>query len=174
MNALTDEAQRLIYALNRAGCRYAARYAAIPYSVARLADDTYLAKLERVLNKAHARLLRRWQAQPRPSIAPVVVSSDTVIAWPAEKCPYCGNNSLYIEFDEWAFDGTPTDTGTHVRCKHEDWSNPHDHSDMPYVYWMPVQVRAARWAARHVRIVDKGEIRRLAAWNAGSPIGVIS
>ena len=174
MNALTDEAQRLIYALNRAGCRYAARYAAIPYSVARLADDTYLAKLERVLNKAHARLLRRAQAQPRPPIAPVVVSSDTVIAWPAAQCPYCGNNSLYIEFDEWEQDGTPTETGTHVRCKHEDWSNPHDHSDMPYVYWMPVQVRAARWAARHVRIVDKGEIRRLAAWNAGSPIGVIS
>lgn len=58
-----EEAQRLIDALNRAGNRHAARYAAIPYSVARLADDTYLAKLERVLNKAHARLLRRWQAQ---------------------------------------------------------------------------------------------------------------
>ena len=58
-----EQAQRLIDALNRAGNRHAARYAAIPYSVARLADDTYLAKLERVLNKAHARLLRRWQAQ---------------------------------------------------------------------------------------------------------------
>ena len=173
--SLYDETQRLIDALNRAGNRHAARYAAIPYSVARLADDTYLAKLERVLNKAHARLLRRWQAQPRPPIAPVMVTSDTLIAWPTEKCPYCGNNSLYIEFDEWdAETGTPTEAGTHVRCKHEDWSNPRDHSDMPYVYWMPVQVRAARWAAQHVRIVDKGEFRALAAWNAGQPIRAIS
>lgn len=92
-----------------------------------------------------------------------------------EACPYCGEKTLYIEFDEWEQDGTPADTGVHVHCKNEldvddPEYDPNDHSDMPYVNWMPVETRAARWCAEHVRIVERDDRKELAAWNAGEPI----
>lgn len=92
-----------------------------------------------------------------------------------ERCPYCDEYKLYLEFDETELNGTPTGTGTHVHCKNElDVSdpnyNPNDHSDMPYVYWLPVQRRAADWAAANVRVVWVDDRQRLADWNAGKPL----
>jgi len=97
-----------------------------------------------------------------------ITPSDTVPYH--EACPYCAQRTLYLEFDESDADGVPTETGTHVRCTNEDEDDPRDHTDVPYVYWLPVQVRAARWAAMHVRIVWEDERAKLAAWNAGEPI----
>lgn len=98
------------------------------------------------------------------------ITSDMLIDYPAELCPYCGCKTLYLEFDEWDESGTPTEAGTHVHCTNEDESNPRDHVDMPYVYWLPVQVRAARWAAGEVGIVLTDDRQRLADWNAGKPL----
>ena len=98
------------------------------------------------------------------------ITSDMSIDYPAELCPYCKCKTLYLEFDEWDEAGTPTEWGTHVHCTNEDESDPHDHVDMPYVYWLPVQVRAAHWAAEEVCIVETDDRQRLADWNAGKAL----
>lgn len=92
-----------------------------------------------------------------------------------EACPYCDEHKLYLEFDETEEDGTPTDLGVHVHCQNEldvDDPNydPRDHSDMPYVNWLPVQKRAAEWAITHIRIVWHDDRERLDDWNAGKPL----
>ncbi len=51
---LLKEAQALCAKLNRAGCQRAAVYARIPYSVARLEEDRYLAKVERANAEQHS------------------------------------------------------------------------------------------------------------------------
>ena len=73
-----------------------------------------------------------------------------------EPCPYC--------------EGVPTEAGTHVHCKFEKEDDPRDHCTMPYVYWLPIQTRAAAWAVKNVRIVWEDEHEKLAAWNAGKPL----
>lgn len=99
-----------------------------------------------------------------------ITTADTV-PYPHERCPYCSKHTLYLEFDEWdAATGAPTDTGTHVHCTNEDETDLRDHSEMPYVYWLPVRVRAARWAAEHIVIADRDDRKELAAWNAGEPL----
>lgn len=77
---------------------------------------------------------------------------------------------LYLEFDETDEGGVPTEMGTHVHCRNENESDPRDHCDMPYVYWLPISQRAARWAAANVRIVWEDEQQKLAGWNAGAPL----
>lgn len=100
----------------------------------------------------------------------ITCTSNDEIDYPYERCPYCGAQALYMTFDEWESTGAPTEPGTHVHCKNERFDDPHDHCAMPYVYWMPVITRAARWAAQHVVICDRDDQRALAAWNAGEPI----
>ena len=86
-----------------------------------------------------------------------IITSDTLLDYDREPCPYCGERTLYLEFDEWYEHGTPTETGVHVYCKNEDETDPRDHSEMPYVRWMPVEHRAYRWCLDHVRIVEHDE-----------------
>lgn len=84
-------------------------------------------------------------------------------------CPECDRRRLWVEFDEWEDDGTPTRLGTHVSCRNERGGN---HWTMPYVTLMPLEYRVAEWAAANVRIVESEATTRarLAAWNAGEPI----
>ena len=99
-----------------------------------------------------------------------ITTADTV-DYPHELCPYCGARTLYLEFDEWdAATGAPTETGTHVHCTNDNGDDPNDHTDMPYVNWLPLEVRAARWAAEHIVIADRDDRAELAAWNAGEPL----
>lgn len=99
-----------------------------------------------------------------------VIASDQTIDYPAELCPYCGHKTLYLEFDEWDEDGVPTELGVHVHCTNEDESDPYVHSNMPYVYWLPVQVRAHKWCLDEIRIVLSDDRQRLADWNTGKPL----
>ncbi len=87
-----------------------------------------------------------------------------------EPCPYCGAGALYLEFDEADQGGAPTEAGTHVHCKFEKEDDPRDHCTMPYVHWLPIQTRAAAWAAKNVQIVWEDERQKLADWNAGKPM----
>jgi hypothetical protein len=85
-------------------------------------------------------------------------------------CPHCQTFPIYVEFDEWNEDGTPTEAGTHVSCTNED----DDHWSLPYVTLLPLEVRAHQWAEKNVRIVEsESKIReRLRQWNDGEPIHV--
>lgn len=98
------------------------------------------------------------------------ITPSDLVDYDAAPCPYCGERTLYLEFDEWESDGTPTEAGTHTHCKNEDEDDPRDHADMPYAYWLPVDVRAARWARKNIRIVEHDDRKRLADWNAGKPL----
>jgi hypothetical protein len=101
-----------------------------------------------------------------------VITADQLVDYPAESCPYCGQRTLYLEFDEWdAETGAPTEVGVHVHCQNEKENDPRDHSEMPYVYWLPVQVRAHRWCLEEdIQIVLTDDRQRLADWNAGKPL----
>jgi hypothetical protein len=99
-----------------------------------------------------------------------IITSSELIDYTAEPCPYCGDRALYLEFDEWDADGTPTEAGTHAHCKNENEDDPRDHADMPYVYWLPIDIRAAHWARENVRVVEQDDRERLADWNAGKAL----
>ena len=99
-----------------------------------------------------------------------VITTSDFVDYRAEPCPYCGHKTLYLEFDEWNEDGTPTEAGVHVHCTNEDDTDPRDHVDMPYVYWLPVEARAYEWCQNEVRIVWNDDRKRVADWNAGKPL----
>lgn len=101
-----------------------------------------------------------------------VITTSDLVDYRTESCPYCGELKLYLEFDEWdAETGAPTETGVHVHCENEDENDPHDHCDMPYVNWLPVQVRAYKWCIEEeIVIADDDDHKRLADWNAGNPL----
>lgn len=152
---LLDQAHALCAALNNAGNRHAAIYARIPYSVRRLDDDLYIQRIERLLGRAWARYNRRAAQLKQRQPKRMVITPSTLVSYLREPCPYCRELTLYLEFDEWdTKTGAPTDTGTHVHCRNE---MPSDHCDMPYVYWLPVQTRAVRWAAEHLVITDRDD-----------------
>lgn len=76
-------------------------------------------------------------------------------------CPKCGAE-VVLELEAWEQldDGTwaASDDGLHVNCITEpdidsdDWEEWHDwHWDMPYVYWLPIQMKVYRWLRRHYR-----------------------
>lgn len=76
-------------------------------------------------------------------------------------CPICGEE-VVIEIEEWEQlgDGSwaVTDGGVHVDCITEpdidsdEWDEWHDgHWNMPYVDWLPVQMKVYRWLRRHYR-----------------------
>jgi hypothetical protein len=99
------------------------------------------------------------------------ITSDELPDYIEEPCPWCGEWSLYLEFDEWDVEtGEPTDTGTHVHCKNEDEKGYPDHYQLPYVYWMPLEIRAHYWAAANIRIADKDDRKEVTDWNAGKPL----
>ena len=170
---LLNQAHALCVALNDAGYRRAAVYAGIPYSVRRMEDDPAIQRIERLLTRAQARYDRRVKKMQHRQPKRTVITPDTLVSYLRERCPYCDQYTLYLEFDEWESEsGAPTDSGTHVHCKNEKEDDPRDHSDMPYVYWLPVQQRAARWAAAHLVITERDDRKELAAWNEGRPIVV--
>lgn len=174
--ALLNQAHALWKAINTAGCRHAAKYARIPYSIAQIENDPYLKRIEHALARADARYRRRVTtlATRQRKWRRLVITLGISISYLRERCPYCHHTTLYLEFDEWDLEtGAPTKTGTHVYCRNEDESDT-SHTDMPYVYWLPVQIRAARWAAAHVVIVDRDDQEALDDWNAGRPILVIN
>lgn len=79
------------------------------------------------------------------------VDADTDIELPPEfVCPYCGSKFLPVRFEGWTQDDDGTWKGdtVDITCSSipdpeseewEEWIN--QHTDMPYVYWMPVAER---------------------------------
>ncbi len=85
------------------------------------------------------------------------------------KCPKCGD-LLTLEIDEWEqlADGTwqISEGGLQLSCASEpmigskkwnDWFN--WHFDMPYVYWLPLQMRVLQWLNENYRFesIDEKE-----------------
>ncbi len=99
------------------------------------------------------------------------ITSDELVDYTIERCPHCDEQTLYIEFDEYdAETGEPTEAGVHVHCKNESDAQHNRHDYMPYVYWMPLEMRAYQWCIKHVLIVDYDDRQRLADWNTGKPL----
>lgn len=75
-------------------------------------------------------------------------------------CPICGEPVLVGDFDEWETEtGVVTEGGFHINCKSEpdmdseeydDWFN--SHWSMPYVDWLPLEVRLYRWFTPRYRL----------------------
>ncbi len=73
-------------------------------------------------------------------------------------CPYCGA-ALYVQFEEWEqlLDQSwqVSDTGAKAECESEPELATHEehvydewmkrHTYMPYVYWLPVEVKVTTW-----------------------------
>ncbi len=73
------------------------------------------------------------------------------------RCPYCGGkltvsvNGWHKEADGWAADDLQLD------CENDDEKN-EDHSDMPYMNWLPVEQQLLRWMnARYRWNLEKGQ-----------------
>ncbi len=98
-----------------------------------------------------------------------IIPHDSIIQIPetVAVCPYCGGK-LTVKLDEW----TQNDDGTwiaddtpHTECQKEpdmtgadnvgvsdDWGEWDDnHSIMPYVYLLPVQLKVGRWINENFR-----------------------
>lgn len=100
-----------------------------------------------------------------------VIQSTDFVDYTKEVCPHCQEQTLYIEFDEYDTEtGEPTETGVHVHCKNERDSQHDRHDYMPYVFWMPLEMRAYAWCMQNIRIADHDDRERLADWNAGKPL----
>ncbi len=92
-------------------------------------------------------------------------------------CPYCGA-ALYLEVEEWdAETRQPTEAGAYIHCERLEelearaigmrrgarradalnaWYKAEaQHEQMPYVYWLPVQVKVYRLFAQHCRVLDE-------------------
>lgn len=90
------------------------------------------------------------------------------------KCPYC-DAALYIgEIDEWSEDEKGNITPDHIgiECvtepslrskKWEEWFR--QHSDMPYVYWMPMEETVLNWLIDNFEFAQLGNEReKLEKW----------
>lgn len=62
-------------------------------------------------------------------------------------CPYC-EGKLTAQANGWQepdegeiWDVTEID----LQCEHQDIDDPDDHTYMPYVYWLPVEVKVLKW-----------------------------
>lgn len=88
-------------------------------------------------------------------------------------CPHCrGGGKLHLEVDEWEEGGVPTEADCHVSCENETDDENDIHYQMPYVYWMPLEMVVYKWAKKHVRVTEtKAELLQKAAdFAAGKPL----
>jgi len=99
-----------------------------------------------------------------------IITSDELVDYTKERCPHCDEQTLYIEFDEWEEGGVPTEAGVHVHCKNETYEHHDRHDYMPYVYFLPIEIRAYQWAVANIRIAENDDRERLADWNEGKPL----
>lgn len=75
-------------------------------------------------------------------------------------CPICGAGVIVGDFDEWETEtGAVTECGFHIDCisepdfddpDYDDWLN--GHWSMPYVDWLPLEVRLYRWFNARFRL----------------------
>jgi len=76
------------------------------------------------------------------------------------QCPICGAQIYIQEIDEWETEtGKITDCGLDISCTTEpefdddqwhDWFS--GHFSMPYVDWLPLEVKVLAWLNRHYRM----------------------
>lgn len=68
-------------------------------------------------------------------------------------CPHC-QGQLYLEVDEWDTEtGIPTEAGVHVSCVNDEES-PGLHYQMPYVWWLPLEMTVYQWIVREGMVVN--------------------
>lgn len=62
-------------------------------------------------------------------------------------CAYCkGKLSAHVNAWEEADEGEVWDvTEVELECENEDIDDPDDHTFMPYVYWLPVEIKVLAW-----------------------------
>lgn len=76
------------------------------------------------------------------------------------QCPICGAQVCFVEINEYETEtGKVTDTGFHISCTtepefddpdYDDWLN--NHFSMPYVDWLPLEVRVYKWLSAGFRL----------------------
>jgi len=93
----------------------------------------------------------------------ILVSRNEWFKFPLEVaiCPICGAG-VVANFDEWESEtGRVTECGFHVDCIDEpdihadawdDWFT--SHWSMPYVDWLPLEVRLYQWFDQRYRLRD--------------------
>lgn len=78
-----------------------------------------------------------------------LISQDDLPIKTRAKCPICGAAVIVEEIDEWETEtGRVTDCGFHINCEtgpdidSDEWDDWHRwHWSMPYVDWLPLEVR---------------------------------
>lgn len=93
----------------------------------------------------------------------LIIDTDAPINVPDEiaVCPICGA-AIWVEVTEWEHqpDGTwaVSDCGVYTNCASEpdinsdEWKDWHNgHYAMPYVDWLPVDLRITKWLKRTYR-----------------------
>lgn len=90
-----------------------------------------------------------------------LLKTDAVLPVPPEvgKCPYCGGK-VFVQFDQWSEndDLTWSASDLAVTCEtepdidsdeFEEWLE--SHSEMPYVYMLPLEMRLMKWINERYR-----------------------
>ena len=77
-------------------------------------------------------------------------------------CPICGASVIIEDIDEWETEtGRVTESGFHVNCsteldfdddEYDDWFN--SHWSMPYVDWLPIEMRVYHWFDKRYRLKE--------------------
>ena len=112
------------------------------------------------------------------------VRTDEIIKIPASVavCPICGAEAVIEDMDEWEQedDGSwsVSEGGLHLSCITEpdidsrEWRGWFScHFSMPYVDWLPLQIKIHKWLNANYRfVVGQVEADKLERWNAGRPI----
>ena len=95
-----------------------------------------------------------------------IIHSTDVIELPSwAVCPKCGGRVVIKDIDEWEQleDGgwAASEGGVHVNCETEpdidmgDWEAWNNwHWDMPYVDWLPLEMRVYKWLSENYRFDD--------------------
>lgn len=70
-------------------------------------------------------------------------------------CPTC-NGTLWLDIEVWEDEtGVPLEEGCAVTCTRSQHSGTME-TQMPYIYWLPINVKVAAWARQNVRIAKNG------------------
>lgn len=77
-----------------------------------------------------------------------------------EPCPICGKGVIIEAVTEWGENGTivhaEMECETEPDIDSDEWPDWHaEHYHMPYVYWMPYELRALKWLAKTHRYDGK-------------------
>jgi hypothetical protein len=118
-----------------------------------LGYDTFGQLTTQFVRQQHWKKVPWHTVLPRCAYDPRLFGIETagIVPRTVATCPTC-NRTLFLEVDEWEDEtGAPTEGGCKPQCMklHPDAIE----TQMPYVYWLPLEVKVYRWAVDHVRVL---------------------